>query len=378
MELPKRIQSLDAIRVASMLSVVFVHSAAGSLRAGYGTSTWHFANVTTSIMSAAVPLFFMVSGALLLDSAHTLSIGYTLRRRIPRLLVPFLVWSLVAVAYYFLVALKVNGSADWAIVTERLRYLPSRPTAIALWFMYALIPLYILSPFIKRLVDSLTRGGALYLVGLWAFFSVLLPTIAAFVPGPYSAIFILDPKYNLSIMAGYAGYFVLGYYLMKMQRPIAKKWLGLVILGDTAAMTLGTWWKTTDAGPYSEVFKTYIQLFTVVMSVALFLLFKEWLRERCLRPVFAAGVQVLAPLAFGVYLVHNLLVDLISRLTGWSPAGSIPILIAYYVVVLAASVAVAVVLSAVKPLCWIFTGQRYSGWRWGRVNEGSGGAPQAS
>ena len=361
-----RVQYLDVVRVLSMGSVVFLHSAARSLRAGYGSSVWHFVNVLTSVMSAAVPLFFMLSGALLLSSPRTLSIGYTLRRRVPRLLVPFLTWSLLAVIYYFVLEWRATSTPDWAGAVDKLKHLPAQPTAIALWFLYALIPLYILSPLIKRLVDSLSREAAIYLVALWVFFSCILPTAASFAPVWFRTLLTLDSRYDLNAIAGYAGYFVVGYYLMRMRRPVAKKWLVAIICVDLVAIALGTWGKTTETGAYNEVFKTYTHLFTVVMSCALFLLCKELLRAKALGTVTARAVQVVTPLAFGVYLVHSLLVDLFSRLTDWSPASSIPVMIAYYLVVLAASVAFIGVMSAIKPLCWVLTGQRYSGW-WRRI-----------
>jgi surface polysaccharide O-acyltransferase-like enzyme len=232
--------------------------------------------------------------------------------------------------------------------------------------MYALIPLYILSPLIKRMIDSLSREAALYLVGLWVFFSCLLPTIAAFAPETYRPLVVLDGRYNLSVMAGYAGYFIVGYYLMKMRRRVPVRWLVLLLIVDTLIIALGTWWKTMALDTYSEVFKTYIQLFTVVMSVALFLICKETMRGRTLGRTAGWTVKVLTPLAFGVYLLHNLLVDLFARLTGWSPAGSIPLMIAYYLVVLAASILIIAVLWSIKPLCWLFTGQRFAGWRYHR------------
>jgi surface polysaccharide O-acyltransferase-like enzyme len=358
----ERVQYLDVVRVLSMLAVVFLHSAARSLRAGYGSSVWHFVNVLTSLMSAAVPLFFMLSGALLLSSPHTLSVGYTLRKRVPRLLVPFLVWSVLAVAYYFAIEWRATGTPDWAGAIDKLKHLPSQPTAIALWFMYALIPLYILSPLIKRLVDSLSREAAIYLMALWVFFSCILPTVASFAPQSLRPIFTLDSRYDLSVMAGYAGYFVAGYYLMRLRRPVPKKWLAAVIGVDLVAISLGTWGKTAQLGAYSELFKTYTHLFTVVMSCALFLLCKELARDRALGKVAATAVGMLTPIAFGVYLVHNLLVDLFSRLTDWSPAGSIPLMVAYYLVVLVASVALIAALAAIRPLCWVLTGQRYAGW----------------
>jgi surface polysaccharide O-acyltransferase-like enzyme len=357
-----RVQYLDALRVLSMLAVVLLHTVAGTLRSNYGSPQWHFSNVLTALATASVPLFFMISGALLLSSPHTASVGYTLKKRVPRLLVPFLIWSGVAVAYYLGVSWWLSGTPDWTAAVDKLKHLPARPTAIHLWFMYALIPLYILSPLIKKMVDALDRSLVAYLVGLWLFFSALLPTVAAFLPESYSPIVVLDRRYDLSVMAGYAGYFVAGYYLMRLQRPVSRLWLSVVIVADVVCISLGTWWKTAALGEYGEVFKTYSGLFVVVLSCALFLLFKELLRERTLGRVGASTVALLAPLAFGVYLVHNLLVDLLSRVIQWWPATSVQVVVISYATVLAASIAVIFVLSRIKPLCYALTGQVYRPW----------------
>jgi hypothetical protein len=92
------------------------------------------------------------------------------------------------------------------------------------------------------------------------------------------------------------------------------------------------------------------------------MLFKELYRERCLGGVGAAVFAFLAPLAFGVYLVHNLLVDLLSRLLQWWPAASVQMVVVSYVAVTAASVAVVYVISRIKPLCYVLTGQAYRPW----------------
>ena len=359
----ERIQYLDVLRVLSMLAVVFLHTAAGTLRVNRGSAVWHFANVFTSLATASVPLFFMISGALLLRSPHTVSVSYTLKRRVPRVLIPFLVWSLVAVAYYTFVSWRTKGAPDWSQAVEKLKHLPSEPTAIHLWFMYALIPLYILSPFIKKLIDSLGRDLVVYLLAIWLFFSSLLPTVGNLLPASYRPIVTLDPRYDLTFMAGYAGYFIIGYYLMRMKRAVPTGLLASVAGAAVVCVALGTWWKTSGAGHYVEIFKTYTGIFVVVLSCALFLLVKELLRRRQLGRVARTVVGYLAPLAFGVYLVHNLIVDLLSRLIQWWPAGSVQVVIVSYLVVLAVSVALIFVLSRLKPLSYVFTGQVYGSWR---------------
>lgn len=352
-----RVQYLDVLRVLSMLSVVFLHTAAGTLRANYGSLVWHVANLLTSVMSASVPVFFMISGALLLQSRQTLSIKYTLGKRLPRVLVPFLVWSLVAVGYFLLAHRGPDGGLDWTTAIEKLKNLPAQPTAVHLWFMYALIPLYILSPFIKKLTDSLGRDLVIYLLAIWVIFSSLLPTLATFLPTSFRPLVVLDPRYNLSVMAGYAGYFVAGYYLMRLQAHIPKRTLLLIVVVATICITAGTWWKTSSLGVYAEGFKTYTGLFVLVLSCALFLLFKELMSERRLKGVVGATVRFLAPLAFGVYLIHNLVVDYLARHLAWFPANSIPIMLVSYVAVLAASVAVIALASRIWPLRYILAGQ---------------------
>lgn len=60
-----------------------MHTAAGPLRAGINTG-WHLLNVCTSLAFTAVPLFFMMSGYLLMTSRKTADISVLLRHRLPR------------------------------------------------------------------------------------------------------------------------------------------------------------------------------------------------------------------------------------------------------------------------------------------------------
>lgn len=81
--LSRRRWDYDLLRVASMVGVVYLHTAAGALRQ-LGTPLWHFSNLLSSLATAAVPLFFMLSGALLLSHPRTAELGTLFRRRLPR------------------------------------------------------------------------------------------------------------------------------------------------------------------------------------------------------------------------------------------------------------------------------------------------------
>lgn len=93
----------DGLRIFAALCVIFMHTAAGPLRAGVNTD-WHLLNVCTSLAFTAVPLFFMMSGYLLMTSRKTADISVLLRHRLPRLVVPLAGWTVVAVLWQMFLA----------------------------------------------------------------------------------------------------------------------------------------------------------------------------------------------------------------------------------------------------------------------------------
>ena len=225
--------------------------------------------------------------------------------------------------------------------------------------MYALIPLYVLSPIIKKLVDSLNRNLIIYIFSMWLIFSSLLPTIAAFLPESLRPLLTFHYSYNLNYMLGYGGYFIAGYYLLRYEGKISKKLLCAVIVLDTVIISLGTWWKTYQSAAYVEMFKSYAKIFTLILSVAIFLLVKEIMRCRRLGDISSQLIQFFSGLSFGIYLIHNLIVDFVSRLIKLWPASSIWELVLSAFIVFAASTLTIFILAGIKPLCYVFTGLKY-------------------
>jgi len=105
----KHIHSFDYLRVIAALGVIYMHVASGALRAELNAH-WHCINVITSAAFTAVPLFFMISGYLLLTDPKTADIGILLKRRLPRLVIPLAAWTVVACLW----KMKVGGDASFA------------------------------------------------------------------------------------------------------------------------------------------------------------------------------------------------------------------------------------------------------------------------
>ena len=149
--------------------MVYLHTAAGALRQ-LGTPLWHFSNLLSSLATAAVPLFFMLSGALLLSHPRTAELGTLFRRRLPKVLIPLLAWSGVVIA----LAGVLSGPQA---ALDKLIPLLNTPVMVPYWFLYALVPIYLVSPLLKKMTDGLSEAHWNYLVGLWLIATIGMDTL---------------------------------------------------------------------------------------------------------------------------------------------------------------------------------------------------------
>lgn len=161
------VEYFDWLRIIAALSVIFMHTAAGPLRAGINTG-WHLLNVCTSLAFTAVPLFFMMSGYLLMTSRKTADISVLLRHRLPRLVVPLAGWTVVAVLWQLFLAHTLTPGAIRAQLVAAL----NGPVMVHFWYLYTLIALYVLSPILYGGIRTLGKSGRVYLFVLAAAVSV--------------------------------------------------------------------------------------------------------------------------------------------------------------------------------------------------------------
>ena len=88
---------IDMIRAYATFLVVFSHVFAPLVWAYNTTSepVWLVMNVCDALIRPCVPLFVMISGALLLNPSREESISLFLKKRLTKILVPLILWSLI-------------------------------------------------------------------------------------------------------------------------------------------------------------------------------------------------------------------------------------------------------------------------------------------
>jgi surface polysaccharide O-acyltransferase-like enzyme len=94
----KRAQA-DHLRAVATLAVIVVH-VSDAVVAQYGkisNEIWQIGNTANSLSRFCVPVFLMLTGALVLAKDYPLGVFF--KRRMSRVVLPFLFWSLVYIVY---------------------------------------------------------------------------------------------------------------------------------------------------------------------------------------------------------------------------------------------------------------------------------------
>ena len=328
------------LRVLAMVNVVFMHAMSLPLRTKPLNSVWFLFTVLTSFAFTAVPCFFMMSGALLLCRPGEAEFGAFYRKHLPRVILPLLVWSLISLAG----PMEYQSVGD---VTEAFLQTLKEPAIVPLWFLYTLIPLYLLAPFLKVMLDHLPEKGRLWLLGL-----IVVIDVWATLPGELGKYLIINAASQMFLFRGYFGFFLLGALLFTIRRRVPKKYLLLLAGVLVAVISVGTWFLSVRAGEYDSTLQGQNKPLIGTLGALLLLLFLEMPKPKHLGEAMSA----LAQLSFGVYLAHGFFLQKIvsvGKFGGWRLG------LARFGLSLMLSIMVTFLFASIRPLCFLFTGMTY-------------------
>jgi surface polysaccharide O-acyltransferase-like enzyme len=292
-----RQDTLDLIKVIAIYFVMIIHVSAASL---YSFSKDWIATITVdSVARPAVPLFLMVTGALLLPRQHSVT---SIIQRVQRIIVPLIVWSFVYLIY-------LNGlgqaSGEW------LMKIIGGPTMYHLWYLYSLIGLYIFMPVFSGFYQTASSRVVGFCLIVWLLAYTLLPVVRE-VTG-----------FNIGVDWGFhlfGGYLVLGAFANDSRRNallnsrFAVPVLLAVWFASIALTAYFTYAWSTKTGGVKETFFFPTSPPVAIGSFVIFLLAGklegrlERMSERS-REV----LQYFSATSFGVYLLHVLILQFIQK-----------------------------------------------------------------
>jgi len=300
---------INTLRFIALPAVIMLHCSS-PLLAAYGTvphSQWLAADFYNALTRFAVPVFVMITGALLLGRDD--EIFDFLKKRLSRVVIPFLFWSLVYVAYSYYDEEIVYTGNLYTTINQVLHQLKSG-AQYHLWYVYMLIGLYLIIPVLSKFIRNATEKETLYFLAVW----LLVMQITQ----PYMARY--NPAVDTRYFAGYIGYLVLGYYLanknfsFKYISPL----MALLFVGSVAVITIGTSFFFDYYHGISTVFYEPLSWPIVILSSSIFLAVRF---STIKAPTFFVTIRdFVGKYNYGIYLSHALILTLLddSDLTGFS------------------------------------------------------------
>lgn len=164
---------LEAIRIFAIFFVIYVHTgieAAEHYRVTESTFSYVLSLVLFAIAQISVPLFFMVSGAVLLHKEESLK--DVLLHRALRILLIILIFGFVEYTYFYYLNPEVGFSIPvyfWTVYSTTM--------ITQYWYIYSYFALMPILPFVRMMARSMKDSHFWYLMGLMFILNGLLPIV---------------------------------------------------------------------------------------------------------------------------------------------------------------------------------------------------------
>ena len=317
----QRIIYLDFLKVIAIFLMVANHCV-DNVTPAERALPWYnlWGSVYNSFTRPAIPLFMMVTGILLLPTK--MDMGSFYKKRLSRVLIPFLVWSVLYNLFPWFTGLlncdpeTIHVFFKWADTSQAfgdaLRNILMIPFnfsafAVQMWYVYLLIGIYLYIPVFSAWVEKSDKLSQRIFLAIWA--------VSLFVP--YLRNYLTENLFGecswnefglFYYFAGFSGYMLLGYHLVKyplQMSKVSKYALAAIAFSIGYAVTLIGFKNATAVEGQSEamveLFFTFCSPNVALMTFAIFLIGKDLRFENKRVNRFISQFSICT---FGIWMCH--------------------------------------------------------------------------
>ena len=268
----KREYAFDILRVVAMIMVITVHVSNVYSRSFGVISNNAFlvSLVFNTISRISVPIFLMISGALLLDREFNKE---KYLKRLIKFIILIIVWDIVYLIweYFYL-----------GITYDKLYKLLFEPYRAHLWFLYTILLLYAIQPLLRMIMHKINSQMKIALLVLWLLFSTL--SIINYYISVYFTVF------------SYIGFFVLGKQLYDfIKENDLKKYNIHLIITMIICFIISIFLNYSTSLKYHMFYNFYFAYLLIISNYQ-----KDTLNKIIMK---------LSDLSLGVYLIHGIFLD---------------------------------------------------------------------
>ncbi|MEE6075177.1 acyltransferase [Avibacterium paragallinarum] len=296
----ERIFWLDIVRCFAIILVVFTH-----VHENVYIENKMLVSLFYSIDRIGVPLFFMLSGGLILPKIADIDILTFYKKRIPQFFILIIVWSIMT---NFSKAILVDNSSFKEAISTAIQYNGIYPgsysSAAQMWFMYTIIELYLIAPFLARLLNKLSNYYIMIFISICFILNQFKTDLVFFLEKLHIGGGESLQKFGSDFTGAYLIYFILGYLIIYRNFFSKKNYITSVfmiflpimlnlcidlILNDV--IFIFHWYSTS--------------IFIVISSIGMLILMRDLFKDSKQKNfVVNRFITLISIYSFGIYLSH--------------------------------------------------------------------------
>lgn len=266
---------------------------------------WTSALVIECICGFCVPIFFMISGATLIDYRERYSTKEYFIKRFKRAFIPYVVWCYIGLLYNLLMGYtKIEEINLHKIIITVL----SGDSIGIYWFFPILFGIYLSIPLFAAVEKPLRKNVFLYLI----IASILVNTLVHFIRN----VFHLDFTFSTSVhvAASYLVYVLAGYWITHYDvNKIVEILVYIMGLACVITQIIGTYYLSNNLGALDETYKGFENFPCIMYSIAVFMLIKR-IGPFMMRGGAGKLIKRISSYTLGIYLIHWYVLEILENL----------------------------------------------------------------
>lgn len=283
---------ISFLTVISAIAVIILHGSIYRFDGANPSNYWFISNFIMCFFFFAVPIFYMISGATLINYSERYDTKVYFLKRAKKVLIPFIFWLIFfALFRIYFMHIPVNENILLFIYNDGIN-------GNLYWFFIPLFAIYLVIP----LLNSIPKNKR---IGLFTFYSVLIFIFFSILPALINVFTIpIVIRQEFFFISGFFIYPLLGYILNEID--LSKKYrIIFYVLGILGflGMFVPTQLFYDATGQSTYLFKSYTYPTTVLYSIAVWIFIKEICKYDFTKK-FNKIVDFIKPYTFGLYLIH--------------------------------------------------------------------------
>lgn len=302
---------ISILNVLACIGVVILHT----FETGYTSdANFVFEVLIRAIAYCAVPLFFMITGATLIDYRERYDTKTFFKKRLLNVIIPLIIWSIIYFIINFFKGKFSINDLSFKFVFEYFFLVKTNPI---FWFFVVIIGIYLAIPVISLIPQESRRKAFLYIIIITFVFNQFLPDLLYHLNLNYN----YDLKFPLTY-SGWISFIFIGYYIDKYE--IVKKHRVIIyVLGIIGFLTMvvPTIFISYHKNESCSWFDEYYDAPCVLYSASVFLFFKSKINNNQIVTKIMPFFNFVAPTTLGIYVLHIAIRDFLRYFYTYSYFG---------------------------------------------------------